>query len=382
MGPLAGVRILEIGGIGPGPMAAMLLADLGATVLRLCRADDSGPGLRKPVTFDLVMRGRRSLAIDLKTPAGIDLALRLIERSDGTIEGFRPGVAERMGLGPEVALARNPRLVYGRVTGFGQDGPLAQAAGHDINYIALTGALDAIGVARGKPAIPMNVLGDYAGGSLYLAIGMLAAMLEARSSGKGQVVDAAIVDGTSSLMTMVYGLRLAELHAKPRGENLLDGGSAIYNVYECLDGKYVSVGPIETKFRAILFGLIGIDPASPDGPDLHKRLEALFRTRTRAEWSDLLEGTDACFAPVLSMAEAPDHPHNVARGTFVTIEGVTQPAPAPRFGRTRPGVPTPPEAPGAGGRTALIDWGLSTTEIDTLAAEGAIHLTEAQVQHV
>ncbi len=382
MGPLAGIRILEIGGIGPAPLAAMLLADMGATVLRLCRADDSGPGLRKPVALDLVMRGRKSLAIDLKKLAGIDLALRLIERSDATIEGFRPGAAERMGLGPETALARNPRLVYGRVTGFGQVGPLAQAAGHDINYIALTGALEAIGAAGGKPAIPMNLLGDYAGGALYLVMGMLAAMLETRTSGKGQVVDAAIVDGTASLMTMLYGLRLADLHSKPRGENLLDGGSAIYNVYECLDGTYVSVGPIETKFRAILFGLIGIDPASADGPDLHKRLEALFRTRTRAEWSDLLEGTDACFAPVLSMAEAPDHPHNVARGTFVTIGGVTQPAPAPRFGRTPPAVPTPPEAPGASGRAALLDWGLDAAEIDALADVGAIHLTESRMHHV
>ena len=382
MGPLSGIRILEIGGIGPAPLAAMLLADMGATVLRLCRGDDSGPGLRKPVALDLVMRGRKSLAVDLKNPAGIELALRLIAQSDGLIEGFRPGAAERMGLGPDVALARNPQLVYGRVTGFGQDGPLAQAAGHDINYIALTGALDAIGTAGGKPAIPINLLGDYAGGSLYLVMGMLAAMLEARTSGKGQVVDAAIVDGTASLMTMIYGLRLADLHSRPRGENLLDGGSANYNVYECLDGKYISIGPIETKFRAILFGLIGIDPASADGADLLKRLEALFKTRTQAEWTELLEGTDACFAPVLSMADAPGHPHNVARGTFVTIDGVTQPAPAPRFSRTRPDMPSPPEAAGASGREALREWGLEAAEVDVLANKGAIMVTEARMQHV
>ncbi|BBD98406.1 CoA transferase [Sphingobium amiense] len=382
MGPLAGFRIVEIGGIGPAPLAAMLLADMGTTVLRLCRSDDHGPGLRKPVALDLVMRNRRSLAIDLKNPAGIDLALELIEKADGLIEGFRPGAAERMGLGPDAALARNPRLVYGRVTGFGQDGPLAQAAGHDINYIALTGALDAIGVAGGKPAIPMNLLGDYAGGSLYLVMGMLAAMLEARQSGKGQVVDAAIVDGTASLMTMIYGLRLADLHARPRGENLLDGGSAIYNVYECLDGAYVSVGPIEPKFRAILFGLIGIDPASGDDPDLQARLEALFRTRTQAEWRTLLEGTDACFAPVLSMADAPHHPHNRARGTFVTIDGVTQPAPAPRFSRTVPALPTPPEAPGAGGEAALLEWGVHPADIEALARKGAITCMKAAAAHV
>jgi alpha-methylacyl-CoA racemase len=310
------------------------------------------------------------------------LALRLIEQCDGLIEGFRPGVAERMGLGPNMALARNPSLVYGRVTGYGQDGPLAQAAGHDINYIALTGALDAIGTAGGKPAIPMNLLGDYAGGSLYLVIGMLSAMLEARTSGKGQVVDAAVVDGTASLMTTIYGLKLADLHSKPRGENLLDGGSAIYNVYECLDGKYISIGPIETKFRAVLFERIGVDTASPDGPELHEQLRELFKTRNQSDWNKLLEGTDSCYSPVLSMTDAPNHPHNVARGTFVTIDGIVQPAPAPRFSRTQPDIPSSPEAAGTGGRTALLQWGLEAAEIDMLTANGAIKLADERMQHV
>lgn len=374
-GPLSGFRILEIGGIGPAPAAAMFFADMGATVLRLCRPDDDGPGLRKPPQFDLVMRGRRSLAIDLKNPRGIELALDLLAKCDGALEGFRPGVAERMGLGPNAALARNPRLVYGRITGFGQDGPLALVAGHDINYIAITGALDAIGTAGGKPAIPANLLGDYAGGSLYLVIGMLCAMLEAKSSGKGQVVDAAIVDGTSHLMTMLHGLRLAGLHAKPRGENLLDGGSAIYNVYECRDGKYISIGAIEGKFRAVLFDLLGIAPLD-DEQELKRLLEALFRKRTRDEWAALLDRTDACFAPVLSMEEAIQHPHNATRGTFCQIDGVKQPAPAPRFSRTLPGLPTKPEIPGAGGRAALLEWGYDESMIEGLAAAGAIKLRE------
>lgn len=376
MGPLNGIRILEIGGIGPAPAAAMFFADMGATVLRLCRADDGGAGVRKPPELDLVMRGRRSLAIDLKSAKGIELALQLLEKCDGALEGFRPGVAERMGLGPNAALARNPRLVYGRVTGFGQEGPLALAAGHDINYIALTGALDSIGVAGGHPAIPTNLLGDYAGGSLYLVIGMLCAMLEARSSGKGQVVDTAIVDGTSHLMTMLHALRLAGLHSKPRGKNLLDGGSAIYNVYECQDGKYISIGPIEEKFRTVLFELLGME-LMDDGPELKQLLEAVFKKRPRAEWVALLDRTDACFAPVLSMEEAIEHPHNVMRKTFVSVDGVMQPAPAPRFSRTPADVPSKPEKPGAGGREALLEWGYSATAIDDLAAAGAIRLTEA-----
>jgi alpha-methylacyl-CoA racemase len=374
MGPLSGINIVELAAIGPAPMAAMLLADMGARVLRICRIDDSGPGLRKPPQFDLVMRGRLSVAVDLKKPEGVELVLRLLDRAEGLIEGFRPGTTERLGLGPDVALARNPRLVYGRMTGFGQDGPLARAAGHDLNYIALTGALDAIGRSGGKPVAPMNLLGDYAGGSLYLAFGMVCAMLEARTSQKGQVVDAAIVDGTASLMTMIYGLREAGLHSRPRGENLLDGGAAIYDVYLCRDGRYISIAPIETKFRHILFQRLGIDLTDDEGANLSSRLEALFATRTRDEWVTLLEGSDACFAPVLSMAEAPFHPHNLARRTFVDIAGVIQPGPAPRFSRSSPDLPSAPEKAGASGRQALGEWGLDDAQINVLLKAGAIKI--------
>ena len=367
MGPLAGLRIVEFAGIGPGPMAAMLLADLGARVVRLDRTVPGGLGLDTPARFDLLKRGRPSVAVDLKHPDGAALALRLLTEADGCIEGFRPGTMERLGLGPDVALAANPRLVYGRMTGFGQTGPLAAAAGHDLNYIALTGALDAIGRAGEKPTPPLNLLGDFAGGSLYLVVGMLAALLEAKGSGRGQVVDAAITDGTAHLMTMFSGLRAAGLHAGARGTNLLDSGSAIYDVYACADGRYVSIGPIEEKFRAELFRRLGIE-GGPDGADLRARLDACFRSKTRAEWCDLLEGTDACFAPVLDLDEAPRHAHNRERKTFVEIDGVTQPAPAPRFSRSVPDLPSGPEEPGASGRLALVEWGFAEAEIDGLAA--------------
>lgn len=371
MGPLAGIRIVEFAGIGPGPMAAMLLADLGATVLRLDRTTPSGLGLDKPARFDLLMRGRPSLAIDLKRPEGVALALRLLGEADACLEGFRPGVMERLGLGPDVALARNPRLVYGRVTGFGQTGPLSRAAGHDLNYVALTGALAAIGRAGGPPTPPLNLLGDFAGGSLYLVVGMLAALLEARASGRGQVIDAAITDGTAHLMTMIYGLHAAGLHGPSRGENLLDSGSPLYDVYACADGHYVAIAPIETKFQAELFRRLEVE-SNPDADALRRTLADRFRTRTREEWEHLLAGTDACFAPVLSMTEAPSHPHNAARGTFVEVDGVVQPAPAPRFSRT---APAPPRLPGAGAdgdRETLAAWGLADAEIEALARAGAI----------
>ena len=368
MGPLAGVRVVEFAGIGPGPMAAMLLADMGATVLRLDRTVPSGLGVDKPARFDLLARGRPSVMVDLKHPGGQTLALRLLDGADGCIEGFRPGTMERLGLGPDVALGRNPRLVYGRMTGFGQSGPLAQAAGHDLNYIALTGALAAIGPRGGKPVPPLNLLGDFGGGALYLAFGMVCALLEARGSGMGQVVDAAITDGTAHLMAMTYGMHAAGLHGRPRGENLLDSGSATYDVYECADGQYVSIAPIEAKFRVELLQRLGIADTADDDA-LRATLEATFRTRTRDAWCTLLEGTDACFAPVLTMAEAPDHPHNRARGTFVTVDGVVQPAPAPRFSRT---VPDPPAPPGPGGRAALSQWGVPEAEMDALAASGAV----------
>ncbi|CAN5336468.1 CaiB/BaiF CoA-transferase family protein [soil metagenome] len=374
MGPLAGIRVVEFAGIGPGPMAAMLLADMGAMVVRLDRTAPSDLGVSKPARFDLLMRGRHSIAIDLKQPAGVDLALQLVARADASIEGFRPGTMERLGLGPEVALARNPRLVYGRMTGWGQEGPLAQAAGHDLNYIALTGALSAIGNAGQAPVAPLNLVGDFGGGALYLAFGMACALLETKHSGRGQVVDAAMTDGASSLMTMFFGLHAAGLYSLDRGTNTLDGGSAIYGVYPCADGLYVSVAAIEMKFRADLFRLLGIEPGD-DGPELRARIAAAFKTRTRDQWCETLEGSDACFAPVLTMAEAPQHPHNKLRQTFVDIDGVVQPAPAPRFGRTKPALPRPPEAPGASTREALLEWGFSNADIDGFAAVKAIALT-------
>jgi alpha-methylacyl-CoA racemase len=373
MGPLSGIRIVEFAGIGPAPMAAMLLADMGATVLRLDRTGSSGLGLEKPVRFDLIMRGRQSLRIDLKHPLGLDLARRLVTNADALIEGFRPGTMERLGLGPDAMLAINPRLVYGRMTGFGQSGPLAKAAGHDLNYIALTGALHAIGRAEGKPTPPLNLLGDFAGGSLYLAFGLACALLEARGSGQGQVVDAAIVDGTANLMTMIYGLSQAGIHSNQRGCNLLDSGSPIYDVYACADGEYVSIAPIESKFRDELFSKMGIAPTLPE-TELRSTLEEKFRSRSRQEWCTLLEGSDACFAPVLSMNEAPRHPHNLERATFIEIDGVVQPAPAPRFSRTPAARPTSPEKPGAGGRAALSQWGISETEITRMSEAGAILL--------
>jgi len=372
MGPLAGFRIVEFAGIGPGPMAAMLFADLGASVIRLDRMTPSGLGIERPTRFDLTARGRPSVTIDLKHPDGLALALDLITKADALIEGFRPGTMERLGLGPDVALGCNPRLVYGRITGWGQSGPLAQAAGHDLNYIALTGALDAIGRAGGKPAPPLNLIGDFGGGALYVAFGMACAIIEAQRSGKGQIVDAAMTDGVASLMTSMYGLYGAGMHRLERGANLLDSGSAIYDVYECADARYIAIAPIELKFRKVLFELLGLPDTTDDGAELRGKLENLFKTRSRDEWCSLLEGTDACFAPVLSMAEAPHHPHNVARGAFLEADGVVQPAPAPRFSRTPSGAPAPPRAPGEGSRTTLADWGIAADRIRALVAAGAL----------
>jgi alpha-methylacyl-CoA racemase len=377
VGPLAGIRVVEFAGIGPAPMAAMLLADMGATVLRLDRVEASGLGVPKPARFDLVMRGRQTLKVDLKHPLGLALARRLVDGADGLIEGFRPGTMERLGLGPDALIESNPKLVYGRMTGFGQTGPLALAAGHDLNYIALTGALHAIGRADQKPTPPLNLLGDFAGGSLYLAFGMVCALLEARTSGRGQVVDAAIVDGAAHLMTMIYGLHQAGMHGLERGHNLLDSGSPIYEVYACADGEFVSIAPIEEKFRKLLFAKLGME-AGLEGAALRERLEAIFLSRTRQEWCALLEGSDACFAPVLSMEQAPSHPHNRARETFLEIDGVTQPAPAPRFSRTIPAPPRPPERPGASGHEALRNWGVPEPEIQRLHEVGAIVLESDQ----
>ena len=372
MGPLAGFRIIEFAGIGPAPMAAMLFADLGASVIRLDRIEPNDLGVDMPRRFSLLARSRPSVAVDIKHPDGLALAADLIGRADGLIEGFRPGTMERLGLGPEMALKRNPRLVYGRMTGWGQSGPLAQAAGHDLNYLALTGALAAIGRAGAKPTPPLNLAADFGGGALYLAFGMACAMLEAQRSGKGQIVDAAMTEGAASLMTIFYGLYAAGLHRLERGTNLLDSGSAIYDTYECADGACIAIAPIELKFRKVLFERLGLPYTKDDGAALRGKLEALFKTRTRDEWCALLEGTDACFAPVLTMAEAPHHSHNVARGSFVEIDGVLQPGPAPRFSRTPAGRPTPPQARGEGSRTALLEWGIAATRIDALLAGGVL----------
>ncbi|MGO9632067.1 MAG: CaiB/BaiF CoA transferase family protein [Xanthobacteraceae bacterium] len=372
MGPLAGFRIIEFVGIGPGPMAAMLFADLGADVIRLDRLTPSGLGIDMPRRFGLLGRSRPSVAVDLKHAEGIALAAELIEKADGLIEGFRPGTMERLGLGPEVVLKRNPRLVYGRMTGWGQTGPLADAAGHDLNYLALAGGLHAIGRKGAKPTPPLNLAADFGGGALYLAFGMACAMLEAQQSGKGQVVDAAMTEGAASLMTMFYGLYAAGLHSLERGTNLLDSGSAIYDTYECADGRYISIAAIELKFRKELFELLGLPYTTDDGPDVGVKLEAIFKTRSRDEWCKLLEGSDACFAPVLTMAEAPHHPHNVARESFIEIDGVMQPAPTPRFSRTPSGRPTPPQELGQATRSVLADWGFPQQRIESLFACGAV----------
>ncbi|MBB3013267.1 CaiB/BaiF CoA transferase family protein [Cupriavidus alkaliphilus] len=361
-GPLAGVKIVELAGIGPGPMAAMLLADMGADVLRIERETPVDLGVPKPLRYNLTLRNRRVIALDLKQPQAVQRVLRLVAEADGLIEGFRPGVTERLGLGPDQCLARNSRLVYGRITGWGQHGPLAHVAGHDINYIALTGALDAIGRNGEPPAVPLALLGDMSGGALYLAMGMLAALLEARTSGQGQVVDAAIVDGTASMAMTFFGLAAAGKWRAQRGSNILDSGAPFYDVYQCADGKWISIGPIEARFHAELLQRMGLRAEAIGGqmdeaswPRARAVLAAAFRTRSRADWCALLEGTDVCFAPVLSFAEAPEHPHLKARGTFVEVDGVVQPAPAPRFSRTPAAEPTPPQAPGDLGE-ALAGW--------------------------
>lgn len=359
-GPLKGIRIVEFAGIGPGPFAGMVLSDLGADVVRI---DRTGGSMQAP--GDVTARGRRSIALDLKDPASIEICLQMIERADALIEGFRPGVMERLGLGPEVALTRNPKLVYGRMTGWGQEGPLSQAAGHDINYIAITGALGALGPAD-RPMPPLNLVGDFGGGSLYLALGLLSGILHARSSGQGQVVDAAVCDGAASLMTMFYGFMSTGYWTDARERNLIDGGAHFYSAYECSDGKFISVGPIEPHFFKVLLDKAGLDDAMladhrdrTTWPRHRETMAALFRTRTRDEWCALLEGTDACFAPVLSLAEAPSHPHNQARDSFVEVGGVVQPAPAPRFSVTPGAIQGPPPEVGAHTAAVFAEWGIT-----------------------
>ena len=369
MGPLEGVKVVELAGIGPAPFACMMLAELGAEVLRVDRP--GGSVSLGPPELDLLNRGRRSVALDLKKPDAVDVVRRLVAQADVLVEGFRPGVAERLGLGPADCQAINPRLVYGRMTGWGQDGPLAQTAGHDIDYLALSGALHLIGRAGGPPQVPANLLGDFAGGSLYLVIGVLAALNEAQRSGRGQVVDAAIVDGSAHLTTMLLGALAAGAWQQERGTNLLDTGAPFYDVYETADGKYVAVGALEPQFYAELIDKLALD--APDRndpaqwPELRKVLSETFTQRTQAEWTELFDGSDACVTPVLPLAA--DHPHLVARGTFVDHHGVRQAAPAPRFDRTPTSLDRPPARPGEHTREALADWGI--TEIDTLLESGA-----------
>src|SRR5579863_1334922 len=379
MGPLSGYRVIELAGIGPAPMCAMLLSDMGAEVLRIDRTADAGLGISMETKYSLLNRGRRSVAFDLKRREATDAVLRLVEHADALIEGFRPGVMERLGLGPDVCLARNPRLVYGRMTGWGQDGPMALAAGHDINYIALAGALYAIGRKGEAPVPPLNLIGDFGGGALYLALGVVAGLLEAHKSGKGQVIDAAMVDGAASLMTAIYGMHGSGFWSDQRGENVLDTGAHYYEVYETSDGKHVAIGSIETKFYQELLELSGLkgEELAPQNdrkawPKMKERLKALFRTKTRDEWCRIMEGSDVCFAPVLSMAEAPYHPHNQHRGTFVERDGVVQPAPAPRFSRTPSAIQRPPARTGEHTQEALRDWGFSPSDLEKLRTSGAI----------
>src|SRR3954469_9458060 len=374
MGPLKGLRILEFAGIGPGPFCAMVLADLGAEVVRIERKEGP-PGARE----DFTGRGRRSIALDLKSPAAIETALRLVETADALIEGFRPGVTERLGLGPDACLGRNPRLVYGRMTGWGQDGPLAHAAGHDLNYIALSGVLAHFGRAGAPPTPPLNLVGDYGGGGMFLAFGVVCGVLEARTSGQGQVVDAAMVDGAAYLMGPIWGLRGMGGYAEERGTNLLDTGSPFYDVYETADGEWVSIGSIEPQFFAQLLELTGIEhddlPHQMDRsgwPLLRERLSACIKAKTSAEWVEELEGTDVCFAPVLPMSQAKDHAHVVARGIVVEHDDIDQPAPAPRFSRTSPEIQGPAALPGEHSEAVLGDWGFADDEVRALLASGAV----------
>ena len=371
-GPLRGLRVVEVAGIGPGPFAAMLLADLGADVIRVDRPGGGGLSLGDR---DVLNRGRKSIAVDLKNPGGAEVILRLAEQADVLIECYRPGVAERLGIGPEACLARNPKLVYGRMTGWGQDGPLAQTAGHDIAYIAITGALHAIGRAGGPPQVPLNLVGDFGGGSMYLVVGLLAAVWEAARSGQGQVVDAAIVDGTAHLAAVVHSYQGLGIWNDERGTNLLDTGTPYYDVYETSDGKHMAVGAFEPQFFAVLLERLGVTESTPPQhekarwAEMRELFGETFRSRTRDEWTKIFDGSEACVAPVLSAKEAAAHPHLAARGVIVEKHGLSQPAPAPRFSRTEAVLDLPPCGPGAHTREALEAWGFD--DVDDLLAAGA-----------
>ncbi len=374
MGPLAGYRIIELAGIGPGPFCGMMLSDMGAEVIRVERpAKDA----RRP--RDVLARNRKSLAVDLKRPEGVEAVLRLCEGADALFEGFRPGVTERLGLGPDDCMSRNSKLVYGRMTGWGQEGPMAQAAGHDINYIGLSGALHAIGRAGERPVPPLNLVGDFGGGGMYLAFGLVCGLLEAQRSGQGQVVDAAMVDGAASLMSMFFSFAAQGGFKPERGTNLLDGGAHFYDTYETQDGKHICIGSIEPQFYALLVEKAGLDreafapQMNPEHwPSLKNKLAEVFKSRSRDEWCEIMEGTDICFAPVLSIFEAPEHPHNVARNTFVEVEGLMQPAPAPRFSRTEPGIRHAARLPGQDSEDVLRSFDFSDAEIDALITGGAV----------
>jgi alpha-methylacyl-CoA racemase len=377
MGPLDGIRVVEIASLAPAPFGCMILSDLGAEVVRVDRAESCGPGARVPV--DPLIRGRRSVGINLKDRAGVELLLRLVAQADVFVEGFRPGVAERLGFGPEACAERNPTLVYARMTGWGQDGPLAPTAGHDIDYIAISGALSMVGRAGEAPVPPVNLLGDFGGGGMLLALGVLAALLERQRSGRGQVVDAAMVDGSALLTSFVYGLRASGVWQDARGVNLLDTGAPFYDTYQTADGRYVAVGALEAKFYAELLAGLGLSGADLPGqhdragwPVLRARFAEVFAGRTRDEWAEEFAGSDGCVAPVLDAAEAPAHPHNVARGTFANVGGVVQPAPAPRFSRTTAATPPAPPTAGADTDAVLAELGCSAADIAALRASGTI----------
>ena len=373
-GPLHGVKVVEVASIGPGPFAVMMLADMGADVIRLERADAGGLGAG---SWNFAHRGRPSVGCDLKRPEGREMLLRLCESADALVEGFRPGVMEKLGVGPEPALARNRGLVYGRMTGYGQDGPMAAVAGHDINYISLAGALGQFRRTGENPLPPINMVGDYGGGAMMLAFGVLAAIIEARGSGEGQVVDAAMVEGSALLMTMIWAMRDLGIWGEP-GTNLLDSGAHFYETYECRDGGHVAVGALEPQFYAELLRLLELDPEEfpqmerERWPELKRRFAEIFATRTRAEWAELFEGEEACTTAVYGMDDAPEHPHNCARGTFVEIAGKLQPAPAPRFSRTSPPTPAPPSEPAADTDEALAAWGFGSEEVAALRDSGAL----------
>jgi alpha-methylacyl-CoA racemase len=378
MGPLKGMKVVMVGGIGPGPFCAQMLADMGADIIRIDKKGEPRIAFIQK-KFDVLHRNIRSVTIDFKKKEGIEAALKLIDKAEAIIEGFRPGVMEKLGLGPDICLKRNPKLIFGRMTGWGQEGPLAQAAGHDINYIALTGALHAIGKAGEKPVVPLNIVGDFGGGSLFLAFGIMCGVYEARQSGKGQVVDAAVVDGTSALMGAFYGLKAAGIWSDNRGTNILDGGAQFYDTYETSDGKYISLGSLEPQFYKLLLELAEIDdPVFKNQldifkwPEMKEKLAVIIKSKTRDEWCEIMEGTDVCFAPVLSFDEAINHPHNVEREVFIDVDGVMQPAPAPRFSRTKPEVRWGAPDPGDHNDSAFSDWGFSADEVNMLNKEDVI----------